>query len=146
MSRNGGIPGAAEDLPHAVNVLGPHDALLDNHEALALDRGPNAVEDEAVALAPNVEGHEPVLRQLAHQRSDNRLVGSPVRHQLDRRQLGRLLVVRVQDPFWMLHVVDELAARKRRGVAGEDGVGIGEPVELAEDLSLQLQFLGVLPR
>src|SRR5215208_3152744 len=44
--------GGGEDLPHAVDVLGRRDALLDDHQALALDRGPDAVEDEPVALAP----------------------------------------------------------------------------------------------
>src|SRR5215216_947355 len=38
--------GAGPDLPHGVDVLGRRDALLDHHQGLALDRRPDAVEDE----------------------------------------------------------------------------------------------------
>src|SRR5215212_3161954 len=48
--------GTDPDLPQGVDVLGRRDALLDDHEALAFDCGPDAVEDEPVALAPHVEG------------------------------------------------------------------------------------------
>jgi hypothetical protein len=43
--------GLGEDLPHAVDVLRRCDPFLDHHQALALDRRPDAVEDEPVALS-----------------------------------------------------------------------------------------------
>src|SRR5215212_7173011 len=76
--------GAGPDLPHGVDVLGRRDALLDDHQALALDRGPNTVEDEPVALAAHAEGHQPVLRDLLHERVDDPVVGLATRHELDR--------------------------------------------------------------
>src|SRR5215212_12233434 len=62
----GGHAGAGPNLPHGVDVLGRRDALLDDHQALALDRSPDAVEDEPVALAAHAEGHQPVVGDLLH--------------------------------------------------------------------------------
>src|SRR5829696_4092918 len=76
--------GASEDLPHGVDVLGSRDAFLDDHQALTLDRGPDAVEDEPVALAPHVEGHQPILWDLLHERLDDTRLCLAARHQLDR--------------------------------------------------------------
>jgi hypothetical protein len=57
---------SSEDLLHPVHVFERSNAFFDNHQAFARDRRPDPIEDEAVALPPHMEGHEPVLRQLAH--------------------------------------------------------------------------------
>src|SRR5215203_2375200 len=105
----GGHAGASEDLPHGVNVLGRRDTFLDDHEALALDRGPDAVEDEPVALPAHPEGHQPVVGDLLHKRFDDLIVGLAARHQLDRVELRRLLIVGVQHTLGMLDLADHLA-------------------------------------
>src|SRR5918994_4458252 len=64
----GGHAGASEDLPHGVHVLGRRDTFLNDHQALALDRGPDAIEDEPAALSAHPEGHQPVVGDLLHKR------------------------------------------------------------------------------
>src|SRR5215217_7136007 len=98
----GGHAGAGPDLPHGVDVLGRRDTLLDDHQALTLDRGPDAVEDEPVALAAHPEGHQSVLGDLLHKRVDDPLFGLATRHQLNRIEFGRLLIVCVQHALGML--------------------------------------------
>src|SRR6185369_17423242 len=71
-----GDPGRGEDLPHLVDVLRSGHALLDHHQALALDRRPDAVEDEPVTLPAHPERHQPVPGKPLHQRGDDALVGA----------------------------------------------------------------------
>src|SRR5215207_1084576 len=134
--------GAGPDLPHGVDVLGRRDALLDHHQGLALDRRPDAVEDEPVALVPYAEGHQPVLRDLLHERVDDPVVGLAARHELDRVEFGRLLVVGVQHALGVLDLADHLAGRQRGRVAAQDRVGLGKPVQVTEDLGLDVDPLG----
>src|SRR5829696_187261 len=97
----GGHASASEDLPHGVDVLRRRNALLDDHQALALDRGPDAVEDETVALSAHPEGHQPVVGDLLHKSVDDPLVSLAARHQFDSVELRRLLVVGVQHALGM---------------------------------------------
>ena len=68
---------ADEDVPHRVDVGRRGDSFLDDQQTLALDRRPDAVEDEPVALAPDMEGRQPVVRELADQRFDDAPSVSP---------------------------------------------------------------------
>src|SRR5829696_3514271 len=138
----GGHAGAGEDLPHGVDVLRRRDSFLDDHQALALDRGPDAVEDEPVALAPHPEGHKPVVGDLLHEHLDDRLVGLAARHELDRVEFWWLLVVCVQHALGVLDLADHPAGGDRGGVAAQNRVGLGEPVQVAEDLGLDVNALG----
>src|SRR5918993_2594501 len=115
----GGHAGAGEDLPHGVHVLRRRDALLDDHQALALDRGPDAVEDEPVALSAHPEGHQPVVGDLLHERVDDPLVGLAARHQFDSVEFWRLLIVCVQHALRILDHTDHLASGYRGGVAAQ---------------------------
>lgn len=124
-----------------VHVLGRRHTLGDDHQALPLDGGPDAVEDEAVALTAHVERDESVPRQLRHQRRDDVLVGAAGGHEFHGVQVRRHLVVRVQDPLDLVNLVDQLTGRERRRIAGQDRVGGGEPVQRSEDLDLQVAFL-----
>src|SRR5829696_8974124 len=137
----GGHAGAREDLPHGVDVFGRRDTFLDHHQALALDRGPDAVENEPVALAAHPEGHQPVVGELLHERFDDPLLGLAARHQFDSVELGRLLIVCVQHALGMLDLADHLAGGDGGGVAAQDRVGLGQPVQLAEDLGLDVDSL-----
>src|ERR687890_1389651 len=62
---------ASEDLPHGVDVLRRRNAFLDDHQALALDRGPDTVEDEPLGFPAHPERHQPVVRDLLHKRLDD---------------------------------------------------------------------------
>jgi hypothetical protein len=53
---------ADEDLSHPVDVGRRGDSFLDDHQTFAFDRRPDAVEDEPVTLAPDVERRQPVVR------------------------------------------------------------------------------------
>src|SRR5215216_639042 len=138
----GGHASASEDLPHGVDVLRRRNALLDDHQALALDRGPDAIEDEPVALAAHPEGHQSVVGELLHERFDDPLLGLAARHQFDSVEFWRLLIVCVQHALGMVDLADHLAGGDGGGVAAQDRVGLSEPVQLAEDLGLDVDPLG----
>jgi hypothetical protein len=50
--------------------------------------------------------------------------------------------VGVQHALWVLDLADHLAGGYRGGVAAQDRVGLGEAVEVTEDLGLEVDPLG----
>src|SRR4051812_43679650 len=81
--------GAGEDAPHLVDVLGSRHPLFDDHQTFALYRRPDAVENEAVALAPDVEWRQAVRGECGRERIDDTRVRPAAGHQLDRVELRR---------------------------------------------------------
>src|SRR3712207_8703478 len=68
------------------STLFPYTTLFrSHHQRLALDRSPDAVEDESDALSQHVVGAQPVRREPLDQRRDDALVGPAARHELDRK-------------------------------------------------------------
>jgi hypothetical protein len=91
MSRNGGMRGAVKICYIRSTSLGWSHSPFDDHETFALNRRPDAVEDEAIALPTHMDGTKP-YRGSCNNASMIASSAPPSRHQLDRRQLRPLVI------------------------------------------------------
>ena len=86
-------------------------------------------------------GYSPNCRQRPHDEVDHVAIGLAAGHDVDGSLFRRHVEMDVENPFGVVDLVQEQPAGVGRRIAGEDGVGGGQFVELAEDLLLQLEPL-----
>ena len=124
-----------------VDVLGADPGLVEDAHAVIQERDQDPVDDEAgrvvagdrfLAEAPRegVGGLEGLVARI--RRAD---------HLDERQHRRRVEEVHADHSLGCPRRLGDLRHRERGGVRGEDGVGRDEPVELLEELALDLQIL-----
>jgi hypothetical protein len=121
---------AAEEL---VDVFGRADPVGEHLHDFTLHRRPDTVVDETGGLSLRDHRVQADFPQLEYKEIDDRGVCIPAGHELDRRELRWLEIMRIQyaGPAALADMGDEVAGFVGRGDRGDDRVISTPLVELA---------------